>query len=165
MCVPPRRPRLSWPLGPRPIGSSGPPAPRRSGAIIRTPKFISTIRATLRSRLTIAKLQPLFATSSIARSNRSERCVGKFEPIKPSSFDKPSLENTLMRAIVIQQYGGPEQLVVQELPDPEPMAGHVVIEVKAFGLNHADTHMRKGECPEAPKVSGIERVGLAKHCP
>ena len=27
-----------------------------------------------------------------------------------------------MRAVVIQQYGGPEQLVIQELPDPEPYA-------------------------------------------
>jgi len=66
---------------------------------------------------------------------------------------------------VIQQYGGPEQLVVQELPDPEPMAGHVIIEVKAFGINHAETHMRKGEWPEAAKVSGIECVGLVKACP
>src|SRR5713226_6247263 len=75
-----------------------------------------------------------------------------------------------MRAIVIQQYGGPEQLVMQELPmqelpDPEPMLGHVVIEVKAFGINHAETHMRKGEWPEAAKVSGIECVGLVKACP
>lgn len=70
-----------------------------------------------------------------------------------------------MRAIVIQQYGGPEQLVIQELPDPEPKSGHVVIEVKAFGVNHAETHMRKGEWVEATKVSGIECVGLVKADP
>jgi NADPH2:quinone reductase len=70
-----------------------------------------------------------------------------------------------MRAIVIQQYGGPEQLVIEELPDPEPTPGHVVIEVKAFGINHAETHMRKGEWAEAAKVSGIECVGLVKACP
>jgi NADPH:quinone reductase len=50
-----------------------------------------------------------------------------------------------MRAIVRQQYGGPEQLVIQEFPNPEPRPGHIVIEVKAFGINHAETHMRKGE--------------------
>jgi NADPH:quinone reductase-like Zn-dependent oxidoreductase len=70
-----------------------------------------------------------------------------------------------MRAIVIQQYGGPEQLVIQNLPEPEPKPGHVVIEVKAFGINHAETYMRKGEWPEATKVSGIECVGVVKACP
>jgi NADPH2:quinone reductase len=70
-----------------------------------------------------------------------------------------------MRAIVIQQHGGPEQLVIEELPDPEPTPGHVIIEVKAFGINHAETHMRKGEWAEAAKVSGIECVGLVKACP
>lgn len=36
-----------------------------------------------------------------------------------------------MKAIVIQQYGGPDQLVIQEVPDPAPAPGQVVIEVKA----------------------------------
>jgi NADPH:quinone reductase-like Zn-dependent oxidoreductase len=57
----------------------------------------------------------------------------------------------------MQQYGGPEQLVIQELSEPEPKAGHVVIEVQAFDVNHAETHMRKGEWAEATKVSGIDR--------
>jgi NADPH:quinone reductase len=70
-----------------------------------------------------------------------------------------------MRAIVIQQYGGPEQLLIQEIPNPEPAPGHVVIEVKAFGINHAETYMRKGEWAEAAKVSGIECVGLVRDCP
>jgi NADPH2:quinone reductase len=70
-----------------------------------------------------------------------------------------------MRVIAIRQFGGPEQLVIQELPAPKPIPGHVVIEVKAFGINHAETHMRKGEWPEAAKVSGIECVGLVKACP
>ncbi|SIS14023.1 hypothetical protein SAMN05421833_13097 [Microbispora rosea] len=36
-----------------------------------------------------------------------------------------------MRAIVIERFGGPECLVYRESPEPEPVAGHVVIEVKA----------------------------------
>ena len=64
-----------------------------------------------------------------------------------------------MRAIVIQKYGGPEELVIQDLPVPEPAPGEVVIEVKAFGLNHAETYMRKGEWGDVAKVSGIECVG------
>src|ERR1700730_11505839 len=70
-----------------------------------------------------------------------------------------------MRAIVIEKFGGPEGLVLRELPDPEPKPGHVVIQVKAFGVNHAEMHMRKGEWAEAAEISGIECVGLVKSCP
>ncbi|MGW2938754.1 zinc-binding alcohol dehydrogenase family protein [Streptomyces sp. NPDC001156] len=70
-----------------------------------------------------------------------------------------------MRAIVIEKFGGPDSLVYTELPEPEPKAGHVVIEIKAFGLNHAEIYMRRGEWAEAAKVSGIECVGLVKSCP
>jgi NADPH:quinone reductase len=70
-----------------------------------------------------------------------------------------------MRAIVIESFGGPDSLVYRELPEPEPLAGHVVIEVKAFGLNHAEMHMRRGEWAEAAEVSGIECVGLVNACP
>src|SRR6478735_8898582 len=70
-----------------------------------------------------------------------------------------------MRAIVIERFGGPDGLVYRDLPEPEPLAGHVVIEVKAFGINHAEMHMRRGEWAEAAPVSGIECVGLVKSCP
>jgi NADPH:quinone reductase len=64
-----------------------------------------------------------------------------------------------MRAIVLSGFGGLESLVIKELPDPEPKAGHVLIAVKAFGVNHAETHMRRGEWAEAAEVIGIECVG------
>ena len=70
-----------------------------------------------------------------------------------------------MRAIVRKGFGGPEQLVIQERPDPEPKPGQVIIEVKAFGINHAEMHMRRGEWAEAAPVSGIECVGIVKSCP
>lgn len=70
-----------------------------------------------------------------------------------------------MRAIVIEKFGGPECLVYKELPEPEPIAGQVVIKVKAFGINHAEMHMRRGEWAEAAEVSGIECVGLVEACP
>jgi NADPH2:quinone reductase len=70
-----------------------------------------------------------------------------------------------MRAIVIEKFGGLDSLVIKEIPEPEPAAGHVVIQVKAFGLNHAEIHMRRGEWAEAAPVSGIECVGLVKSCP
>jgi NADPH:quinone reductase len=70
-----------------------------------------------------------------------------------------------MRAIVLEKFGGLDSLVIKEIPEPEPKAGHVVIQVKAFGINHAEIHMRRGEWAEAAPVSGIECVGLVKSCP
>src|SRR5215831_6907333 len=70
-----------------------------------------------------------------------------------------------MRAIVLEKFGGLDSLVYKEIPDPEPKAGYVVIEIKAFGLNHAELHMRRGEWAEAAKVIGIECVGVVKSCP
>jgi NADPH:quinone reductase-like Zn-dependent oxidoreductase len=70
-----------------------------------------------------------------------------------------------MRAIVLQGFGGLESLVYKDIPEPEPKVGYVVIEIKAFGINHAEMHMRRGEWAEAAEVSGIECVGLVKSCP
>jgi len=64
-----------------------------------------------------------------------------------------------MRAIVITEPGGPEVLQLREVADPIPGDQEVLIAVKAFGVNHAETHMRKGEWPEATPISGIEAVG------
>jgi NADPH:quinone reductase-like Zn-dependent oxidoreductase len=41
----------------------------------------------------------------------------------------------------------------------------VLVRVKAFGVNHAETHMRKGEWPEATPISGIEAVGTVVEDP
>src|SRR5262249_61276445 len=70
-----------------------------------------------------------------------------------------------MRAIVITEHGGPDVLQVQEVPDPVPAGDEVLIRVRAFGLNHAETHMRKGEWPEATPISGIEAVGTVVRDP
>ena len=70
-----------------------------------------------------------------------------------------------MRAIVIKQHGDPDVLSLEERPAPKPKPGHVLIEVKAFGVNHAETHMRAGQWPEATEISGIECAGLVKADP
>lgn len=64
-----------------------------------------------------------------------------------------------MRAWVIQQYGGPEQLKLQELPVPQPADGEVLIKVRAFGINRAEIYFRKGLWGDVARVSGIECVG------
>ncbi len=70
-----------------------------------------------------------------------------------------------MRAIVIKKYGDPDVLSIEDRPEPKSRAGHVVIEVKAFGINHAETHMREGKWPEATEISGIECAGLVRSDP
>src|SRR5882724_8883947 len=64
-----------------------------------------------------------------------------------------------MRAMVIQAFGGPEQLVLRELPDPTPGAGEVLVRVRAFGINRAETYFRRGVWGDVVRVSGIECVG------
>jgi NADPH:quinone reductase len=59
-----------------------------------------------------------------------------------------------MKAIVITAHGGPEVLAVTELPDPEPDADEVLIRVRAFGLNHAETYMRSGAWGKVAEVPG-----------
>lgn len=71
----------------------------------------------------------------------------------------------LMNAIVIPKFGGPEVLEYQRVPKPTPVSGEVLIQVKAFGLNHAEMHMRKGEWDEWNQITGLEAVGIVEACP
>ena len=70
-----------------------------------------------------------------------------------------------MQAMVINQYGGPEQLVLTELLTPVPEKGEVLIKVRAFGINRAEIYMRKGLFGEVTPVSGIECVGQVEYDP
>ena len=70
-----------------------------------------------------------------------------------------------MRAIILAKFGGLDSLVYTDIPKPVPKNGEVVIEVKGFGINHAEMHMRRGEWAEAAEVSGIECVGIVDSCP
>jgi NADPH:quinone reductase-like Zn-dependent oxidoreductase len=70
-----------------------------------------------------------------------------------------------MRAIVLEGFGGYDKLIYRDIAEPQPLTGHVVIQVKAFGVNHAETHMRRGEWAENADVIGLECVGIVKSCP
>lgn len=50
-----------------------------------------------------------------------------------------------MRAVRIEQFGGPEVMELVELPDPEPKDGEVVVEVARCGINFADTHATRND--------------------
>jgi NADPH:quinone reductase len=67
-----------------------------------------------------------------------------------------------VRAAVLQGVGGPEQLAVEEVPEPEAGDGQVVVDVRAAGINFADVLVRLGlypQMPELPTVLGSEIAG------
>jgi NADPH2:quinone reductase len=67
-----------------------------------------------------------------------------------------------MKAIQVNEFGGPEVLVLSELPDPEPAEGLVPIEVSAAGVNYADTHQAENSYlapAQLPLIPGAEVVG------
>ena len=67
-----------------------------------------------------------------------------------------------VRAVVITAPGGPEVLNLEEVPDPVPGEGEVVVEVAAAGVNPADVLQRLGFYPPPPGASpypGLECSG------
>lgn len=72
-----------------------------------------------------------------------------------------------MKAAVIYEAGGPEVLKVERRLIPVPINGHVLIRVKAFGLNRSELFTRQGHSPGVnfPRVLGIEAVGVVEEAP
>src|SRR4051794_35572991 len=70
-----------------------------------------------------------------------------------------------MRAVRIDEWGGPEVMrLVEDMPEPVPGEGEVLIEVSHAGVNFADTHQRENNYIaryELPLVPGGEVVGTA----
>jgi putative PIG3 family NAD(P)H quinone oxidoreductase len=67
-----------------------------------------------------------------------------------------------MRAITLPSYGGPEALVLADVPDPVPGRGEVLVEVAATALNRADVLQRRGfyhPPPGASPYPGLECSG------
>jgi NADPH2:quinone reductase len=70
-----------------------------------------------------------------------------------------------MRALICDDASGYESLRLGELPDPVPGPGQVLVEVKAAGLNFADSLMSAGKYqvkPELPFVPGLELAGTVR---
>jgi NADPH2:quinone reductase len=70
-----------------------------------------------------------------------------------------------MRAVQIEEFGGPEVLQVVDVPKPEPSDGEVLIEVSRAGMNFADTHQRENSYLaryEVPLILGGEVAGTTE---
>jgi len=66
-----------------------------------------------------------------------------------------------VKAIRIHEDGGPDVLRYEDVPDPEPAEGEVLIELRAASLNHLDVWIRKG-LPSVPKprILGADGAGV-----
>lgn len=65
-----------------------------------------------------------------------------------------------MKAIVVEEKGGPEKLVLQDVDRPIPGADEVLVNVAAAGLNYIDTYHRTGLYPlDFPMTPGVEGAG------
>ncbi len=67
-----------------------------------------------------------------------------------------------MRAIQIDEFGGPEVMQVVELPDPVAEPGEVVVDVARSGVNFADTHATRNDYlaeQQLPLIPGGEIAG------
>ena len=65
-----------------------------------------------------------------------------------------------MRAVQLQETGGPEVLRVEEVDEPSPGPGQVVVDVAAAGVNFIDTYQREGRYPlTLPTGLGLEGAG------
>lgn len=68
-----------------------------------------------------------------------------------------------MRAVICDRYQGIEALRVGEFPDPDPMPGTALVEVRATAVNFADVLLVSGQYqtkPELPFVPGLEFAGV-----
>jgi len=67
-----------------------------------------------------------------------------------------------VKAVVFHEFGGLDVLRVEEVPDPEPATGQVLVDISASALNHLDVDIREGVSRfpvEPPFIPGVEVVG------
>ena len=65
-----------------------------------------------------------------------------------------------MKAIKVHEYGGPEVLSYEDVPEPEPGAGQARVRLAASGINYIDVYQRTGVYPmDLPLIAGQEGAG------
>jgi NADPH:quinone reductase len=57
-----------------------------------------------------------------------------------------------MKAIRVEQFGGPEVMELVDLPQPRPEAGQVLVRMRAAGINPVETYIRAGTYPRKPAL-------------
>ena len=67
-----------------------------------------------------------------------------------------------MRSIVVREFGAPQVMQVEQVPDPTPSASQVLVRVRAVGVNPVDTYIRSGVYaakPPLPYTPGHDGAG------
>jgi NADPH2:quinone reductase len=68
-----------------------------------------------------------------------------------------------MKAIIVRQYGDPEVMKIEEVPQPNPGPGQVLVRIRAAGVNPADTYGRAGLTkPPVPYTPGSDGAGVVE---
>jgi NADPH:quinone reductase len=57
-----------------------------------------------------------------------------------------------MKAIRVKEFGGPEVMKLEEVPDPNPFGAQVVVRIRAAGVNPVEVYMRSGTYPRKPAL-------------
>ncbi|NKQ53190.1 NADPH:quinone oxidoreductase family protein [Amycolatopsis sp. K13G38] len=73
-----------------------------------------------------------------------------------------------MRAVRVNRTDGPESVVLEEVPEPEPAEGDVVIDIEAAGVNFPDLLLTQDKYqykPELPFILGGELAGTVRQAP
>jgi NADPH:quinone reductase len=68
-----------------------------------------------------------------------------------------------VKAIRVRQFGDPEVMGLEDVPDLQPARGEVLVNVKAAGVNPVDTYIRSGQYarrPELPFTPGMDSAGI-----
>jgi len=68
-----------------------------------------------------------------------------------------------MKAIRVHEFGGPEVLRLETVPDLQPGPGQVLVRVRAAGVNPVDTYIRAGQyarMPALPFTPGVDGAGV-----
>ncbi|MFC2300534.1 MAG: alcohol dehydrogenase catalytic domain-containing protein [Selenomonas artemidis] len=69
-----------------------------------------------------------------------------------------------MKAVVVYEAGGAQQLVYTDVPRPTIKEGRSLVKVRGFGINHSEIFTRQGLSPSVkfPRILGIECVGTVE---
>lgn len=82
------------------------------------------------------------------------------------------MTSSMMRAIRVHQFGGPEVLKVEQVPMPKYGEKEVLIRIHAVGVNPVETYIRSGKCvgalggsPRGPEDPGVDLATLLGQYP
>jgi NADPH:quinone reductase len=68
-----------------------------------------------------------------------------------------------MKAIRVRGFGDPSVMKLEDVPEPQAGAGHVLVDIKAVGVNPVDTYIRNGQyasLPPLPYTPGSDAAGV-----